>query len=62
MHSYQRAPERCHAAVAQAVQQLLRLAPATAVLLTLDDEGHVVEEEEVPVALVQRGDLLKVCC
>lgn len=45
---------------AQAVQQLLRLAPATAVLLTLDGEGHVVEEEEVPVALVQRGDLLKV--
>lgn len=42
------------------MQQLLRLAPATAVLLTLDETGHVVEEEEVPVALVQRGDLLKV--
>jgi hypothetical protein len=49
-----------HAARPQAVQQLLRLAPATAVLLTLDADGHVVEEEEIPIALVQRGDLLKV--
>lgn len=42
------------------MQQLLRLAPATAVLLTVDEVGRVVQEEEVPIALVQRGDLLKV--
>ncbi len=42
------------------MQQLLRLAPATALLLTTDPDGHVTAEEEVPIALVQRGDLLKV--
>ena len=41
--------------------ELLKLAPATAVLLTLDAGGRVTAEEEVPVALVQRGDHLKVC-
>ena len=42
------------------MQQLLRLAPATALLLTTDPDGHVNAEEEVPISLVQRGDLLKV--
>lgn len=51
--------ESAHWAV-QAVQKLLRLAPATALLLTVDGDGRVTAEEEVPVALVQRGDLLKV--
>ena len=46
----------------QAVQALLRLAPATALLLTTDEDGRVTAEEDVPVALVQRGDLLKVGC
>ena len=41
--------------------ELLKLAPATAVLLTIDAGGRVVAEEEVPAALVQRGDHLKVC-
>ena len=47
--------------IAQAVTELLRLAPSTAVLLTKDEHGRTVSEEEVPTALVQRGDLLKVC-
>lgn len=45
----------------QAVTELLKLAPSTAVLLTRDEAGHTTAEEEVPVALVQHGDLLKVC-
>ena len=44
----------------QAVTELLKLAPSTAVLLTRDENGHTTAEEEVPVALVQQGDLLKV--
>ena len=40
--------------------ELLRLAPSTAVLITRDESGHTVAEEEVPTALIQRGDLLKV--
>ena len=39
--------------------ELLRLAPSTAVLITRDESGHTVAEEEVPTALIQRGDLLK---
>ena len=40
--------------------ELLKLAPPTAVLLTRNEAGETVSEEEVPVELVQRGDLLKV--
>ena len=40
--------------------ELLKLTPAAAVLVTLDALGRVVTEEEVPAALVQRGDHLKV--
>ena len=45
---------------AQAIQQLTKLAPATALLLKLDGAGAVADEQEVPIALVQRGDRLKV--
>ena len=45
---------------AQAITKLLRLAPLSAVLLTQDAEGHTISEEEVPSALIQRNDLLKV--
>ncbi len=45
---------------AQAVTELLKLTPAAAMLVTLDALGRVVTEEEVPAALVQRGDHLKV--
>ena len=44
----------------QAIQQLTKLAPATALLLKLDANGAVADEQEVPIALVQRGDRLKV--
>ena len=44
----------------QAVTELLKLAPPTAVLLTRNEAGVTVSEEEVAVELVQRGDLLKV--
>ena len=43
----------------QAIQELLRLAPPTALLLTTNEEGRILSEEEVPIALVQHGDLLK---
>jgi hypothetical protein len=46
--------------LAQAVTELLKLAPATAVLLTLDADGRPLAEQEVPAALVQRGDHLRV--
>lgn len=42
------------------MQQLLKLAPATAVIVTTDEEGRCISEEEVSIALVQRGDILKV--
>lgn len=45
---------------AQAITALLRLAPSTATLLVRDERGQTVREEEVPSALIQRGDLLKV--
>lgn len=41
--------------------ELLKLAPATATLVTKDGSGHIISEEEVSTALIQRGDLLKVC-
>jgi Cu+-exporting ATPase len=44
----------------QAVTELLKLAPSTAVLLTRDAGGRTLREEEVAAALIQRGDLLKV--
>ena len=43
-----------------ALAALTRLSPATALLIKLDSAGHVVMEEEVPTALLQRSDLLKV--
>lgn len=44
----------------QAIRELLRLAPTTAVLCTLGPDGAVIREEEVPTALLQRGDIVKV--
>ena len=44
----------------QAITALLRLAPSTALLQVRDEQGHTLSEEEVPSALIQRGDLLKV--
>ncbi|KAK9806592.1 hypothetical protein WJX73_005689 [Symbiochloris irregularis] len=43
-----------------AITALLHLAPSTATLVVRDEHGQTVREEEVPSALIQRGDLLKV--
>lgn len=43
-----------------AITKLLNLTPEQAVLLTFNEEGLVVSEEDVPTALVQRGDVIKV--
>ncbi len=51
---------QCVMICSQAVTELLKLAPSTAVLLTRDESGHTTAEEEVPVDLVQQGDFLKV--
>lgn len=42
----------------QAVTKLMELAPPTATLVTQGADGR--EEQEVPSALIQRNDLLKV--
>lgn len=44
----------------QAITKLLHLAPSSAILLTQDEDGAITSEEEVPSALIQRDDLLKV--
>ncbi|KAL4446311.1 hypothetical protein ABPG77_003118 [Micractinium sp. CCAP 211/92] len=43
-----------------AITKLCQLAPPTALLLTLNDNGEVLGEREVPTELVHRGDVLKV--
>ncbi|KAL0031786.1 hypothetical protein WJX79_007431 [Trebouxia sp. C0005] len=43
-----------------AITRLLQLTPPTAVLLTVDEKGSVVSEQELATSLVHRGDLLKV--
>ena len=42
-----------------AITQLLTLAPPTALLLSVDEAGRVIGEQEVDTSLVHRGDLLK---
>lgn len=44
----------------QAITKLLHLTPSSAILLMQDETGATVSEEEVPSALIQRDDLLKV--
>jgi Cu+-exporting ATPase len=44
----------------EAITRLCQLAPPTATLLELDEEGAVLGEREVPTDLVHRGDVLKV--
>lgn len=43
-----------------AIQALMSLAPDSANLVTLDEQGHVLTEEVVQSALIHHGDLLKV--
>ncbi|KAL5747460.1 hypothetical protein ACOSP7_024462 [Xanthoceras sorbifolium] len=44
----------------EAIAKLMDLAPETATLLSLDDEGNVVSEEEVDSRLIQKNDVIKI--
>lgn len=44
----------------EAIAKLMDLAPETATLLTLDDEGNVINEEEIDSRLIQRNDVIKI--
>ncbi|XP_037493398.1 probable copper-transporting ATPase HMA5 [Jatropha curcas] len=44
----------------EAIAKLTDLAPDTAILLTLDDEGNVVSEEEIDSRLTQKNDVIKI--
>jgi Cu+-exporting ATPase len=43
-----------------AIAKLMNLTPDTAILLTLDDEGNVIGEEEIDSRLIQKNDVIKV--
>jgi Cu+-exporting ATPase len=38
----------------------MNLTPGTAILLTLDDEGNVISEEEIDSRLIQRNDVIRI--
>ncbi|OLS20386.1 MAG: Copper-exporting P-type ATPase A [Candidatus Heimdallarchaeota archaeon LC_2] len=44
----------------EAIKKLLSLQAKSAIVLSLDDKGKVIEETEVPLELIQKGDVLKV--
>ncbi|KFK40512.1 hypothetical protein AALP_AA2G005400 [Arabis alpina] len=44
----------------QAIAKLMNLAPDTAILLTLDNEGNVAGEEEIDGRLIQKNDVIKI--
>ncbi|KMT12094.1 hypothetical protein BVRB_5g100480 [Beta vulgaris subsp. vulgaris] len=43
-----------------AIAKLMDLAPETAILLTLDTDGNVINEREIDSRLIQKNDVLKV--
>ncbi|KAI5601494.1 hypothetical protein BDE02_01G095200 [Populus trichocarpa] len=43
-----------------AIAKLMNLTPGTAILLTLDDEGNVISEEEIDSRLIQRNDVIRI--
>ncbi|KAM5572503.1 putative copper-transporting ATPase HMA5 [Rosa sericea] len=43
-----------------AIAKLMDLAPETATLLTLDEEGNVLGEEEIDGRLIQKNDVIKI--
>ena len=43
-----------------AIAKLMNLAPETATLLTLDEEGNVINEEEIDSRLIQTNDVIKI--
>ncbi|XAR55058.1 Cu(2+)-exporting ATPase [Bertholletia excelsa] len=44
----------------EAIAKLMDLAPETAILLTLDNEGNVIHEEEIDSRLIQKNDIIKI--
>ncbi|KAJ9147909.1 hypothetical protein P3X46_030023 [Hevea brasiliensis] len=44
----------------EAIAKLMDLAPETAILLTLDDEGNVINEEEIDGRMIQKNDVIKI--
>ncbi|KAH0884264.1 hypothetical protein HID58_060360 [Brassica napus] len=44
----------------QAIAKLMNLAPDTAILLTVDEEGNVTGEEEIDGLLIQKNDVIKI--
>ncbi|CAA2976824.1 probable copper-transporting ATPase HMA5 [Olea europaea subsp. europaea] len=44
----------------EAIEKLMDLAPETATLLTLDDEGNLINEEEIDSRLIQKKDIIKI--
>ncbi|KAA3468956.1 putative copper-transporting ATPase HMA5 isoform X1 [Gossypium australe] len=44
----------------EAIAKLMNLAPETAMLLSLDEEGNVIGEEEIDSRLIQKNDIIKI--
>lgn len=44
----------------EAIAKLIKLAPDTALLLNLDDEGNVTSEQEIDSRLIQKNDVIKI--
>ncbi|KAG4188680.1 hypothetical protein ERO13_A08G181300v2 [Gossypium hirsutum] len=44
----------------EAIAKLMNLAPETAILLSLDEEGNVISEEETDSRLIQKNDIIKI--
>ncbi|KAF5937133.1 hypothetical protein HYC85_024639 [Camellia sinensis] len=44
----------------EAIAKLMNLTPDTAILLSLDNEGNVIREEEIDSRLIQKNDVIKV--
>lgn len=44
----------------EAIAKLMNLAPETAILLSLDEEGNVISEEEIDSRLIQKNDIIKI--
>jgi Cu+-exporting ATPase len=44
----------------EAIQKLMNLQPTTAILMVTDEQGNLIQEREMAIDLIQRGDVLKV--
>ncbi|PON84607.1 P-type ATPase, subfamily IB [Trema orientale] len=44
----------------EAIAKLMKLAPETAILLRLDEEGNVSSEQEIDSRLIQKNDVIKI--